>query len=150
MSDRTRQRIERTAESHGWTVDHKPLNNVTFFERGSQFIRVSYTQSGGVLSVRVGKLGGREITGRGKADKVVELLARWEPEPPQWRCEVVTGYEKTWAANGLRYATRELAVAAGSELFGRWMAPRPRWRGVDESVPMRQPYVPGSEDGSWS
>jgi hypothetical protein len=66
-----------------------------------------------------------------------------------FRCEVVTGTDRTWASNALRFQSKEEAVAYGSELFGRWMAPNPRWRGVDESVPERQEYVPGSEDRSW-
>jgi hypothetical protein len=77
---------------------------------------------------------------------------RFPGENPEgsWRCEVVTGDDKTWAANGLRFDDHDSALSYGTDLFSRWMVRAPRWRAVDTSVPERQPYEPGSEEKSWS
>lgn len=66
------------------------------------------------------------------------------PEP--WRMEVLAQGERTWATNAARYRTREAALAAGEDLAGRWSLVR-YWRAVDESSPLREAYVQGSEDG---
>jgi hypothetical protein len=66
------------------------------------------------------------------------------PEP--WRMEVLAKGERAWATNTVRYRTREAALAAGEDLAGRWTLVR-YWRAVDETVPLRQAYVEGSEDG---
>lgn len=45
------------------------------------------------------------------------------PTPPNksWKTEVeVSG---TWGTNGVRFATKEEAEAAGNELLGRWFVP---------------------------
>jgi hypothetical protein len=73
-----------------------------------------------------------------------------ETKDGQWRCEVVTGDDKTWASNGLRFSSHEAALNYGTDLFGRWLVRSPRWRAVDTSTPERQPYEPGSEEKSWS
>jgi hypothetical protein len=77
-----------------------------------------------------------------------ELKARLKAE--RWRCEVVTGDDQTWAANAHLFETHDQALDYGTELFGRWMAPRPRWRAVLDSTPGRQPYEAGTEERSWS
>ena len=67
-----------------------------------------------------------------------------------WRPEVIVAGEslEVWYSNALRFATRAEALGSAADLAGRWMMVT-RWRAVDDSVPLRQPYRPGSEDGSW-
>jgi hypothetical protein len=69
-------------------------------------------------------------------------------EPGRWRCEVIADDSGIWCANAITYDTKEEAVAAGSELSGRWFAVS-KWRGVEVTTPKRQAYEPGSEDGGW-
>lgn len=61
-----------------------------------------------------------------------------------WRMEVVVYGERTWATNGLRFATKDDADAYGRALFSRWTGAQ-FMRSVDESTPMREPYTEGSE-----
>jgi hypothetical protein len=65
-----------------------------------------------------------------------------------WRAEVLVHGEDSWAGNGLRFATREDALVYARDLAGRWTLVN-KWRAVDDSTETREPYVPGSEDGSW-
>ena len=69
-------------------------------------------------------------------------------EPGRWRSEVIADSSGIWSANMITYATREEAVAAGSELSGRWMLVQ-KWRAVPVETEKRQAYEPGSEDGGW-
>lgn len=55
-----------------------------------------------------------------------------------WRMEV-TDDLRGWASNALRYDTREEAMAAGSELSGRWMAVK-AYRAVPSDHPMREAF----------
>lgn len=69
-----------------------------------------------------------------------------------WRAEVTTsdtaGYVDKWNTNALRFESKEAALEYANNLARRWMLVT-RWRAVNESVPLDQPYVEGSEDGSW-
>jgi hypothetical protein len=73
-----------------------------------------------------------------------------EPAKP-WRAEVTTsdtGYVDKWNTNSLRFETKEAALEYAANLARRWMLVT-RWRAVDESVPLDQPYEEGSEEGRW-
>ena len=68
--------------------------------------------------------------------------------PGRWRCEVIADDSGIWCANAITYDTKDEAVAAGSELSGRWMLVQ-KWRGVPVETPQRQRYQSGDEDGGW-
>jgi hypothetical protein len=73
------------------------------------------------------------------------------PPVPQWRGEVTTndsGYVDKWYTNALRFTDQPAALEYVHGLAFRWTAVT-RWRAVDESVPLDQVYVEGSEDGAW-
>jgi hypothetical protein len=80
------------------------------------------------------------------------LKEQLNPTAEPWRAEVTTsdtaGYVDKWNTNALRFETREAALGYARDLAGRWMMVT-RWRAVDESVPLDQPYTEGSEDGRW-
>lgn len=68
----------------------------------------------------------------------------------QWRAEVTTSDDGgvRWYGNDLRFTTRDDALSYARDLSSRWMIVT-RWRAVDDGVPTRQAYEPGSEDGAW-
>jgi hypothetical protein len=72
------------------------------------------------------------------------------PDTSGWRAEVTTadvGGDR-WSTNALRFPDREEALEYARDLAGRWMLVT-RWRAVDDTVPLNQPYEAGSEDGAW-
>lgn len=72
------------------------------------------------------------------------------PEPGAWRAEfTIAGEADTWYTNAQRFPDRLAALFAAGNRAMVWTAVT-RWRAVDESVPLSQPYEEGSEDGSWS
>jgi hypothetical protein len=68
----TRGRIEHVAEASGWTI--KRLKRGMELERGKQWLQVIFDRRGAVLAARVGKLGGYDFTGPGKARQVITIL----------------------------------------------------------------------------
>jgi hypothetical protein len=83
-------------------------------------------------------------------DTAPETSAGTTPEPYAWRAEVTVsdGSPDTWYTNAMRYPDRAAALAAALGKATVWTAVT-RWRSVDDSTPLSQPYRPGSEDGSW-
>jgi hypothetical protein len=69
-----------------------------------------------------------------------------------WRGEVTTAdtadYVDKWSTNALRFVDKDEALEYVHNLARRWMMVT-RWRAVDESTPLDQPYEEGSEDGRW-
>ena len=75
---------------------------------------------------------------------------RYAGETPdgQYRAEMLASGETSWASNALTFDTRENALAYARDLAGRWTLVD-KWRAVEISTPVREAYVPGSEDGGW-
>jgi len=82
---------------------------------------------------------------------MVQCPKKMDCEHMHWRAEVTTSDDGGvgWYANALRFDTKDDALNYALYLSRRWMLVT-RWRAVDATVPERQPYVPGSEDGGWS
>ena len=71
-----------------------------------------------------------------------------QPDKP-WRVEVTTSDSPgKWYTNALRFEEEGKAREYAGDLARRWTLVT-RWRTVDDSVPLDQPYETGSEDGTW-
>lgn len=68
--------------------------------------------------------------------------------PDTWRAEVTASDDNHWNTNALRFGSRDDALEYAGNLARRWLLVT-RWRAVDDSVPERQAYEDGSEDGKW-
>jgi hypothetical protein len=71
--------------------------------------------------------------------------------PYPWRAEFTVADGSTgdrWYTNAMRYPDRDKALEAALSKATAWTLVT-RWRAVDDSVPLLQPYEPGSEDGKW-
>lgn len=71
----TRGEIRSTAIMHGWTVTD--YGCVTDYRKGERKIRLGYSRNGVILDGYYGTAS-KPISGRGKRDKVMQLLTRWE------------------------------------------------------------------------
>lgn len=90
--------LRDVAGQHGWQVEEGKRGNAPtlHFTKGPLYLRVAFTASGGVGDVRVGKTGGHQLTGRGKREQAISLLARWEQEAPKPKLQSLT-LEQEWA-----------------------------------------------------
>lgn len=69
---------------------------------------------------------------------------------PHYRAEVTTSDDggARWYTNTLRFHERASAQSYSERLAAKWMLVT-RWRAVEDTVPEKQRYEPGSEDGAW-
>lgn len=70
----TRARLTRHAQLNGWAVEDGRTGQR--FVKGALVIVVRYSARGAITGGHYGTAG-RLITGRGKYEQVVQLLARW-------------------------------------------------------------------------
>jgi hypothetical protein len=83
---------------------------------------------------------------RDQADR--RRMRQGHTEDTQFRAEVVARGETHWASSGLRFDTRDEALEYVEDLARRWVLVI-KYRAVAVSVPERERYVNGTEDGGW-
>lgn len=67
--------LERLAREHGWEVVHG-TRSTAFKRPGGGYLYVRWSRSLAVLRVRVGAVGGYDMTGPGKTARLRELIVR--------------------------------------------------------------------------